>query len=179
MKRLYGVIAGLTLAASAVATQADAQELGSARAVNFGIAGGVAMPMGDQFDALNTGYNITGSLGFQPMAMPVGVRFDAMYNSFGTDADPDLNILAGSANAILTIANNVGVKPYAIGGVGAYRTSLSDVDGSDDTNFGLNGGAGLQFPLAGFSTYVEARYHSIFAEGGNSNFIPLVFGITF
>lgn len=47
------------------------------------------------------------------------------------------------------------------------------------TKFGLNGGAGLRFQLTGFSTFIEARYHTIFTEGENAQIVPISVGITF
>ncbi|HEU4586637.1 MAG TPA: hypothetical protein VFR95_12865, partial [Gemmatimonadaceae bacterium] len=47
------------------------------------------------------------------------------------------------------------------------------------TKFGLNAGAGLRFQLTGFSTFVEARWHTIFTEGKNTQVIPISVGISF
>lgn len=47
------------------------------------------------------------------------------------------------------------------------------------TKFGLNAGAGLRFQLTGFSTFVEARWHTIFTEGNNTQMVPISVGITF
>lgn len=47
------------------------------------------------------------------------------------------------------------------------------------TKFGLNGGAGLRFQLTGFSTFIEARWHTIFTEGNNTQMVPISVGITF
>ena len=180
-KRLISTGAlALALVAPAVA---GAQDLGSTRAFTLGIAAGATVPTGDFADAYGTGFNIMGTLGFQPAAMPVGVRFDVMYHSLpGEDVGvfevDDLSILSGTANAVLTVSNTGGVRPYLIGGIGMYR---ADGGGDATTDFGLNGGAGLEFGLAGFSTFLEARYHSIFAdgEGDNPSLIPIVFGLRF
>lgn len=185
-KRL--VSTGALALALAVPALAGAQDVGATRAFSLGIAAGATVPTGDFADAYGTGFNIMGTLGFQPAAMPVGVRFDLMYHSLpGEDLGgvvelEDLNIIAGSANAILTVSNSGGVRPYLIGGIGMYRA-----DGGGDetsTDFGINGGAGLEFGLAGFSTFLEARYHSVFIDDegtdvGNLNLIPIVFGLRF
>ncbi|HET7551202.1 MAG TPA: outer membrane beta-barrel protein [Gemmatimonadaceae bacterium] len=47
------------------------------------------------------------------------------------------------------------------------------------TKFGLNAGAGLRFQLTGFSTFIEARWHTIFTEGSNAQIVPISVGITF
>ena len=185
-KRL--IPAGALALALAAPALAGAQDVGATRAFSLGIAAGATVPTGDFSDAYGTGFNIMGTLGFQPAAMPVGVRFDLMYHSLpGEDVGglvefDDLNIIAGAANAVLTVSNTGGVRPYLIGGVGLYRADGGE--GEATTDFGINGGAGLEFGLAGFSTFLEARYHSVFIDDegtdvGNLNLIPIVFGLRF
>lgn len=186
-KRLISAGA-LALALAAPAAVAGAQAVGATRAFSLGIAAGATVPTGDLADGYGTGFNVMGTLGFQPAALPVGVRFDVMYHSlpgedFGVIELPDLSIIAGTANAVLTVSNAGGVRPYLIGGIGLYRGDAGDDDTS--TDFGINGGAGLEFGLAGFSTFLEARYHSVFVDdggvedAGNANLIPIVFGLRF
>ena len=74
--------------------------------------------------------------------------------------------------------------PYLIAGLGAYnRSSGSSAFGYNGrTAVGINGGAGLRFPLSGLSTFFEARYHLMLgsaAEGTDYQFIPITFGISF
>jgi hypothetical protein len=52
-------------------------------------------------------------------------------------------------------------------------------DSNSQTKFGLNAGAGLRFQLTGFSTFIEARWHTIFTEGRNAQMVPITVGITF
>ena len=47
------------------------------------------------------------------------------------------------------------------------------------TKFGLNAGAGLRFQLTGFSTFIEARWHTAFTGGEHTQFVPISVGITF
>ena len=182
MKRMIKAAAGLSLGLMATAGIAGAQEVGPTRAVSFGIAGGATIPTGDVADFYGTGFNIMGTLGIQPVAMPVGLRFDVAWHNLGLDEDlvggDDLRVLSGTANAVLTVSNTGGIKPYLIGGLGAYNL---DAGGDSETKFGLNGGGGLEFPLAGFSTFIEARYHHVFTddEEPGVQLVPLVFGIKF
>ena len=178
-KRLISAGAlALALAAPAVA---GAQAIGANRAFTLGIAAGATVPTGDFADFYGTGFNVMGSLGFQPAALPVGISIDVAYHSLGIDDEflevgedaDDLSIISGTANAVLTLSNAGGVRPYLIGGLGLYR--LDPGNGFDaQTDFGLNGGGGLEFGLAGFSTFVEARYHS-----ADFDYIPISFGIRF
>jgi hypothetical protein len=54
-----------------------------------------------------------------------------------------------------------------------------DNNENTQTKFGLNAGAGLRFQLTGFSTFIEARWHTIFTEGNNTQMVPISVGITF
>lgn len=192
MKTILGAVAGLTLAAAISAAPLQAQDMGSTRAFSLGIAGGATIPTGDASDLWDTGFNVMGTLGFRPAALPIGVRFDVMYHNLGgksvdfggigVDVD-DLSVIAGAANAVVNFTTEGGIRPYLIGGVGIYNVDFGDgggVGGDDSqTKFGLNGGAGLEFALSGFNTFLEARYHSIFTDDENTNLIPIVFGIRF
>jgi hypothetical protein len=60
------------------------------------------------------------------------------------------------------------------------RQIMDSGDAEDtQTKFGLNAGAGLRFQLTGFSTFIEARWHTIFTEGSNTQMVPITVGITF
>jgi len=79
---------------------------------------------------------------------------------------------------------------YFIGGIGFYGVDLGGEDAEEfeefigeeidsETEFGFNLGAGINLPLTGFSTFIEARWHSINTEDENTTYIPIVFGIRF
>jgi hypothetical protein len=181
------VAGGVALAGLAGA--AGAQEVGGTRAVSFGIAGGATIPVGDAGDLYDTGFNLMGMLNVQPAFVPVGVRFDVMYHALGgkdvatlpggggSVGVPDLRVLAGAANAVLTVSNTGTVRPYVLGGVGLYNLSCDGCE--SETKVGLNGGGGIEFGVGGFNTFVEARFHSVFTEEVNTNLIPVVFGLRF
>jgi opacity protein-like surface antigen len=177
MKRISLAAAALGLAAL-TATAASAQ---STKPVSLGISAGASIPMGDFGDIYQTGYNGTVSLGLNSMS-PLGLRIDGMYNKFTDRGDlvvprPDYTIMGANANLIYALPG-VGIRPYLIGGVGIYGQK-PDVDGADNTtDFGLNGGIGAAFPLSGFTTFIEARYHRIMSDEPTS-FIPVTFGISF
>ena len=181
MKKLFGAVAGLTLAAM-LAAPAQAQDMASTRSFNIGIAGGVTMPLGDFGDFYGTGFNVMGSLGFRPQTLPVGISFDVAYHSLSGEDDglfeaEDIRIISGTGNVVIPFATSGGIRPYVIGGVGIYNFDADDIDGT--TDFGLNAGGGLEFALSGFNTFLEARFHSVFTEEDNTNLLPIVFGIRF
>lgn len=181
MKRHLLIAAtGLALALPMSAAQAQMP-------VSFGILAGASMPTGDAGDFLSTGFNLGATLGFTPALVPFGVRVDGVWHQFEYDdavADGDLSVIALTANAMFQVPVGAmpGISPYLIGGLGLY--SADDAGDADRQNeFGWNIGGGLRFALAGFSTFVEARYNS-FSIGEDAseqdiNFIPISFGITF
>jgi opacity protein-like surface antigen len=200
-------------------TRSSAQVMGDDRplgGVALGIVGGGTLPIREYKDVANTGWHLGAFLDFGRTAGPFGVRLEGLYHGFG---DRDVvtsgggttsftfsnkySILNGNLNLTLGVpVANAPIRPYLIGGGGAYylRNSPECASGStcpidDDesaTKFGLNGGGGLEFGLAGFSAFVEARYHHVFTalpeldclgQSGcgrtGAQLVPLSFGLTF
>ncbi|HYC51320.1 MAG TPA: outer membrane beta-barrel protein [Gemmatimonadaceae bacterium] len=147
--------------------------------LSFSLAAGASLPMGDAAEdpnGLKMGYNATVGLGFKPLLVPVGLRVEGMFNSFEVDgADVSQRVLGLTGNATYTILPQL----YAIGGIGMYNSKASVAGSESSTDFGFNIGAGVNIPLTGFGTYVEARYHHIPVEGGSFQFVPITFGIKF
>ena len=176
MKRTFLLVAavGLTLALPAASVEAQ-------RPVSFGIAAGASMPTGDFGDDVKTGFNFGATLGFQPAMLPVGVRIDALYNSFESDiGDESFSVLSATANAVVSIpmASMPMVSPYLIGGLGLYSADPGG-DFDRENEFGWNIGGGLRFNLAGFGTFLEARYNRFSVEDDDFSYIPITFGIMF
>ena len=163
--------AAVILAAALVPAALSAQ-------VSLGVAGGMSMPTGDASDAVKSGYNLTVALGIKPPVAPIGLRIDGMWNSFESKVATDVSnrILAGTAN--VTLSGPMLPMGYLIGGGGMYNFSASG-SSTSTTKFGFNVGAGLNLPLTGFSTFLEARYHHVNADNGSFQFVPITFGIRF
>ena len=173
-------LGGLLLAAGLVIAPTVAM---AQNPFHFNIAAGAAIPTGDLGDAANVGYNFTVGIGARPALSPLGFRVEGKYNNFGAkncDACDNLTLKGIDANVLydfMPVTKTVGVSFYGIGGLGAFKASVSDVN--SDTKLGWNIGAGLRIPLTGFSGYVEARFHQVQGNGGNVNWIPLTFGLVF
>lgn len=173
----------ITVAAMAVAIFSSASMAQSTKPISVGISGGAAIPAGDLADDYNTGFNGTLSIGFRSYGSPIGIRIDGMYNKLSVRDDrivslPDAIITSANANLVYALPGT-GIRPYLIGGGGVYGTKL-DVSGArTESDLGLNGGIGAAFPLSGFNTFIEARFHHIFTEGGSTQFVPVTFGISF
>lgn len=165
----------VAVALAAVVTTAQAQA--PAKPFTFGVSLGGSLPTGDFGKGVKTGFVVGGLLETAPAALPVKLRFNLDYNqhSFKGGSGSIKNI-SGTANAVYDFPSQSSFRPYVIGGVGAYHGRAG---GESDTNFGLNGGAGINIPLSGFSTFVEARYNHIFVSGGSQSYIPVVFGVRF
>lgn len=148
---------------------------------SFAASLGAAVPMGSMADAVDLGYNLTASLGIKPPLAPLGLRIDGMFNSFEGKTAGTSRIIAGTANVTLSGAGMPIPMGYLIGGLGMYNLSVTGlpVNPDSETDFGFNIGAGLNFPLTGFSTFLEARFHLVATEGESTKFVPITFGMRF
>ena len=179
--------------------------------VSVSIAAGAVKPIGDTGDFGKTGFSVGGGIEFGTSILPFALRGEIGYNRFGKKTasftDPDLGTFSAEArlsnlnvniNAVVApTAPAAQIRPYAIAGVGFYNstvdvkfttggTTLSDDDSKG--SIGVNGGAGVRFQFAGFSSFVEARYHHVFqgvpdAESDDDSwksagYLPIVFGIS-
>jgi Outer membrane protein beta-barrel domain len=161
---------------------AMAQSSSSAR---FGVSGGLTLPIGDLGDGYGTGFNIQGHASIKPSAFPLSLRGDLglitlsgkTVNAGGiTGSNPSLTLFTVNGNAIYNFESSKDATfvPYVIGGAGIYSGNRSF-----GTHFGINGGGGVTFKLAGFDAFVEGRFHNVFGDGGSARLIPISFGIMF
>jgi opacity protein-like surface antigen len=180
--RRYGIQAvSVALAMLGAAATANAQMATVLKPVQIGVAVGGSFPLGNFGTNFNTGFNLTGTVGINPVGLPVGFRIDGSYNQFGSKGTPSVNAkIAGvSGNVLLNVPGGVVIAPYVIGGVGYYRVSSSATGTAASNNFGFNAGAGVRIPLTGFMTFIEARYTRITESGGSTSFVPVTVGIMF
>ena len=175
MKRIISLFAAVAMTVVMSASVAEAQ-----MPVRFGLAGGVSIPTGDGSDDMETGFHGQVMLGFGMIALPVRLRADVSYHKWnakeGLLGAGDQRVISGALNANIGLGG-IGVKPYVSGGLGVYNSKVEDFDA--ETDFGINGGIGLEFSLTGMSTFLEARYVNVFTEGESTQFIPITFGILF
>jgi opacity protein-like surface antigen len=179
-------IGGVMLAGSVVS--AGAQELVS-RPWQFGLVGGMTVPLGNLSQQSTTGWHAGALINLGVPLVPLGARIEATWYQMGTKSFGDGNsakarIIAGTFDVTYTLATVPIVKPYLIGGVGAYNVKFDDtrfttIGSNSQTRFGINAGAGLRVQLTGFSTFVEARWHDIFLTGQSRQMLPISVGISF
>ena len=154
-------------------------------ATSFSLAAGATMPIGTTADGADLGYNAILGLGIKPPLAPVGLRIEGMFTemAFKNINDANSRTMAGIANVTLSGAGMAVPMGYLIGGLGMYKNECAG-DGcgilsGSSTDMGINIGAGLNIPLTGFGTFVEARLHVIMNDGDKMKFIPITFGMKF
>jgi hypothetical protein len=164
-----------------ISFEAGAQ-VAAAKPVQIGVSAGASLPTSDLSDIANTGFNVTGSVGFNPQMIPLGVRIDGAYNRFGfkNGVGGNLSFTSVSGNLLYKFVSPT-VSPYAIGGAGWCHSSgtITGVGSGSDDNFCWNLGGGISMPLSGFDTFIEARYNQVQGDGGSLKFIPVTFGVMF
>jgi hypothetical protein len=198
---MHRFLGRFVIGAGALLIAATAQAQGtsgstSGRPFKLGGVLGATVPLGDFSDGADLGFHFGGLIEYKPQSVPVNLRGEITYHRNGLksdyfagsgfpNSDGNFSMINFIGNAVIPFGDAASTaRPYVIGGLGLYRlkasASFSGVDVSTtDTKFGINVGGGFTFNLSGFETFVEARFHSVFTENSNTNFIPLSFGFRF
>lgn len=171
---LKRIVSGIALGAALMLSTEVAQ---AQRPITLGISGGLALPTSDMADTHEMGWNLAAALNYNIPMSNLGFRFEGFWNQFsGEGSNPDLRIVGGTVNAFYHLGG-IGIRPYVIGGVGSYNAKLEGFEST--TDLGINAGAGLKFALAGMNAFTEARVHAVDTDGGDYQFVPIVFGVEF
>ena len=199
---MHRFLGRFVIGAGALLIAATAQAQGtsgstSGRPFKLGGTLGATVPIGDFSDGADVGYHLGGLIEYKPQSVPFNLRGEITYNRNGlktgyfsglpgaANIDGNVSMINFVGNAVIPFGDAAATaRPYIIGGLGVYRLKFSgDLAGFDltttTTKFGINVGGGFTFNLSGFETFVEARFHSVFTENSNTNFIPLSFGFRF
>jgi hypothetical protein len=96
-----------------------------------------------------------------PLALRLELGWDRSITRYAFDAviDPPLR--------------GTRLRPYVLAGFGLYKINISN---ANQTNFGLNVGGGLRYPIGPVQPFVEVRYHIDYAPVAAITFIPFQFG---
>jgi opacity protein-like surface antigen len=182
-RSLFAVaLSGMALVSLPFAARAQVSTV--AKAVEFGVAAGGALPMSNLSDFYQSGFNGTVTIGFHPQMIPLGIRVDGAYNQFSAKTGTiggSVHFASVTGNLEYSIPSEI-VTPYLIGGAGFYNAPIViSAFGSSGTNnkFGWNLGGGIKMPLSGFDTFLEARYNQVQGNGVSFKFIPITFGVMF
>jgi hypothetical protein len=168
--RRTALIAALTLLLLPAASEAQVRFLGGV---------GVTNPMSDLNGVAEVGWNVMAGMRLGIGELPVGLRADGAYHSLGSQGiNPSTSMLAGALSLAVTFPG-VGLRPYVLGGLGVYRTSV-DVSGlSPESDSGIHGAFGVDIGgLLGLGGFAEVRAVNVgTASAGNRRFVTAMLGI--
>jgi hypothetical protein len=163
-----------------------------------GILGaGLSVPVGDFADANIGGAKAGGGTAFigaewLPIGRHFGARVDADFTQFcttfcdasGGDLDVKHQVLNANLSGILElpVGTTGNIRPYLLAGAGVYSHKLHGKDvaaNADDTqtDFGVSGGLGLNIDVGRIGVFAESRFHNIFANGSDLQYIPITVGV--
>jgi hypothetical protein len=162
-----------------------------AQGIQFSLAGGVSLPSGEYNTIAKTGWSAGAGLLLGSKAL--GLQIDANYGHFPLDAsgaggsfDVGQRFTFGTVDVAYRFQTSAEsrFRPYVLGGAGVYNSKAtgSDADlfgASSPTDFGLNAGAGFDYVAGGATLFLEGRFHNIFSDPSNTQFIPLTIGVRF
>jgi outer membrane protein with beta-barrel domain len=186
------VLGVMALLASSTLYATSAQAQGEGTGVEFGLGGGVSIPLSDFDDAAKLGWHGQAAVSFVPQSLPVGFQIDGNFSRFGAEdgttggLDFKYQLIYGTGNVVYKFKSSPDAKfrPYILGGVGAYNFDVKGPDadlipGSSETKFGINAGAGFDIKAQSVGFFVEGRFHDVFTDGPNLKFIPVTVGVRF
>ncbi len=149
--------------------------------VHLILGAGLSEPSGNLSNVVNSGYHGTVGLQIGVPLFPLSARVEGDVNRFPAvgGGSGNLTIADGTVSAVLSLGG-VGISPYVLGGLGEYHTSYgSELGGGSATDVGYHAGVGLSAGLLGFGGFVEARFVSIHATGGDLRYFPITLGVRF
>lgn len=159
-----------------------------AQGAEFSLGGGLSIPTGDFDDAAKLGWQGIAAVSFVPENLPVGFQIDGNYSQFSDETPLDIKdqLIYGTGNVVYKFktSEDSRFRPYLIAGGGVYNVKLKGDDvptGFDDsqTKFGINAGAGFDFKAGAAGLFLEGRFHDVFTDGPNTQFIPINVGVRF
>lgn len=152
----------------------------AAQSIYFGV--GPTFPSSDYADYAKTGFMIVGGVTYE-IVPQLSVYGEGGYGQNNHDTEGDKTnpstIMAGLLYGFG--GDNAPVSPYVFGGGGmlTHKYSSDQFEGSSETKFGFQGGAGLGFNLGGFDAFAEGRYTSASFDGFATAFMGIVVGLSF
>jgi hypothetical protein len=183
--RLFSLV--LAASAALTVTHASAQVRGL-------VGVGLGVPVGDFASADNgdaEAGGATGLLGVEwlPQGQGFGLRLDGDYNRFctsacdqaGGDLDVRYRFLNANLNGLYEVpVSGAAIRPYLTAGVGVYNYRLEGDDApkglDSQTDFGADAGIGAMYRLGRVGLFAEGRYHHVFADCSDIQYIPVLVG---
>jgi opacity protein-like surface antigen len=192
-RNLRGLLAPCILAAAALWLWPSPGRAQGAPGFHIGLSGGVDIPVENQDDIYDLGWNGTLMLNVNFGTSPFGIRLDGSYGQMDVKdeldpffVDAKTRIIDGTFDFVIGPHIGAWFQPYILGGVGVYDLRFSGQDvlnqidfAESETRFGWNAGTGFAFRVSDSSDIhliLEGRYHSIdldrdhFFQTGNNRF---------
>ena len=177
MRRIaYIALASLLVTGTASAQRDSVPPASPTYGASGGIAGGIALPLGDLAKTNAAGYSLLGLVDFSAADQPFSFRMELAYQRYDADV-----AVAGSKNMNLISLGGtlLARKPrgassaYASGGIAVYRAT------GRGTKPGVNIGGGLDVPLTYFVGMAELRIHYVMTDKKPIVTIPITLGARF
>jgi opacity protein-like surface antigen len=186
----------LILALGSTATLAQTQAAGPRWMFGGGV--GYDLPIGSFRDAYNGGltvaadgcYMFNGKSGLELAAewaeFPANDDYvSELEDLTGKHSDADFQCLPIMVDFVETFPIGSPVVPYVKGGLGIYlETAEREIGGEkeskNETDFGLNVGAGIRLPIAKtIAIDVGARFHNVMTEDKSTQYLTISAGVGF
>lgn len=153
--------------------------------IQFGVMGGRTQPIGSLAGAANNDWNFGALVLLGARTSRLRFRLDGQVNWLKGKANAgtlvcitcghteyrrDYRVIDATANAVFSSPVSPSANFYLIGGVGAYNarglnghfpTEQVGPHELSVTDFGVNAGFGVDFRVARYTGFVEARYHAL------------------
>lgn len=140
-------------------------------------AAGLTNPMSDLNDVADVGWHLMAGADLSVGGLPVGLRADGAYDSFGEQgANPRPSILSGALSLVVRFPG-VGLRPYVLGGLGIYRTSVDVVGAEPTSDTGVHGAFGVDIGGPGFGGFAEVRLVNFDNAGATSRYVTAMLGL--
>jgi hypothetical protein len=173
--------------------------------VRVGFGGGVTVPVSDAKDALKNGVNGAGFVLVNVLGAGLpALRFAFTYDRFDykptvangavgstSTTNPGSSQIFGGTGGIKIHLVPGPVSPFVMAGVGAFnvRDLVNATSGAQTTfsktNFGVDGGGGIELKLGRLSAFAEGRIQNVFTQStglikrSSIQTVPVTFGILF
>jgi opacity protein-like surface antigen len=188
--------AGLAAAALALAlaTPARAQY----EPPRFRLGGGAIMPAGTIHERFETGWHLTGGLGWKLVRETLVLRFDygysrerlvggALENAF---VNGEHQIHSFEADLEWTVSPGSPAPVHLLAGPGVYLQPEDVLGSRSSTNLGFNLGVGVDIPIRGrVAAFLEIRWRFVWGDvyglpggsgkRGSASYFPVTLGIRF
>jgi hypothetical protein len=165
----------------------------SAQSASFSLGGGLSIPTGDYNTIAKLGWHAATSILLVHEGRPFALQIDANYAQFGLEAESptgsfDVNqrFIYGTGNLVYRFQKSPTgrLRPYVIGGIGVYNSKGTGRDAAlfgntSATDVGVNLGTGFDYRVAGAALFLEARFHNIFSDPSDTQYVPVTAGLRF